>query len=259
MRSGSSWSSPMCRSCSRPRRSPTRRSFLAPASSGEGLDDLRSALDSAVDALGDVRNIERPRLPIDRAFSISGFGTVVTGTLIEGALEVGDSIVVEPAGLRGRIRGLQSHEQSIEHAEPGARTAVNLSGIAASELSRGMVLTAPGWLQPSQAVDVRLRVVGRHPPSAAPQHDPHASHRRRRSRSARPPARGRHTRSRPAQLGAAAPRRARCRRPRRPLRAAQRRRHDRRRAGCRHPPAPPPPQRRLNPGRAPALARRLPR
>ncbi len=131
--------------------------------SGEGLDDLRSALDSAVDALGDVRNIERPRLPIDRAFSISGFGTVVTGTLIEGALEVGDSIVVEPAGLRGRIRGLQSHEQSIEHAEPGARTAVNLSGIAASELSRGMVLTAPGWLQPSQAVDVRLRVVGRHP------------------------------------------------------------------------------------------------
>ena len=131
--------------------------------SGAGLDDLRATLDSAVDALSDIRNIDRPRLPIDRAFSISGFGTVVTGTLIDGAFQVGESIVVEPAGLSGRIRGLQSHEQSINRAEPGARTAVNLSGIAASEISRGMVLTTPGWLHATQAVDVRLRVVSRHP------------------------------------------------------------------------------------------------
>lgn len=131
--------------------------------SGEGLDRLRATLDATIDSLGEVRNIDRPRLPIDRAFSISGFGTVVTGTLIDGPLRVGDSVVVEPAGLSGRIRGLQSHEQSIETAEPGARTAVNLGGIGAAELRRGMVLTAPGWLHATQAVDVRLRVVRRLP------------------------------------------------------------------------------------------------
>lgn len=131
--------------------------------SGDGLDRLRSTLDAAIASLGEVRNIDRPRLPIDRAFSISGFGTVVTGTLIDGPLRVGDSVVVEPAGLSGRIRGLQSHEQSIETAEPGARTAVNLGGIGAAELRRGMVLTAPGWLHATQAVDVRLRVVRRLP------------------------------------------------------------------------------------------------
>ena len=133
------------------------------ALSGGGLDQLRETLDAAVASLGEVRNIDRPRLPIDRAFSISGFGTVVTGTLIDGPLRVGDSVVVEPTGLSGRIRGLQSHEQSIEIAEPGARTAANLGGIGTAELRRGMVLTAPGWLHPAQAVDVRLRVVKRLP------------------------------------------------------------------------------------------------
>lgn len=133
------------------------------ALSGDGLDPLRETLDAAVASLGEVRNIDRPRLPIDRAFSIAGFGTVVTGTLIDGPLRVGDSVVVEPVGLSGRIRGLQSHEQSIETAEPGARTAANLGGIGAAELRRGMVLTAPGWLHPAQAVDVRLRVVKRLP------------------------------------------------------------------------------------------------
>ena len=76
---------------------------------------------------------------------------------------MGDSVVVEPAGLSGRIRGLQSHEQSIETAEPGARTAANLGGVGTAELRRGMVLTAPGWLHPAQVVDVRLRVVKRLP------------------------------------------------------------------------------------------------
>ena len=133
------------------------------ALSGDGLDQLRETLDAAVASLGEVRNIDRPRLPIDRAFSIAGFGTVVTGTLIDGPLRVGDSVVVEPVGLSGRIRGLQSHEQSIETAEPGARTAANLGGIGAAELRRGMVLTAPGWLHPALAVDVRLSVVKRLP------------------------------------------------------------------------------------------------
>ena len=133
------------------------------AVSGEGLDDLQARLDEEIDGLPAARDAGRPRMPIDRAFTISGFGTVVTGTLIDGRFAVGDQVVIEPAGLRGRIRGIQRHEQSIESAEPGARTAINLGGIAAREVRRGMVLAPPGLLRPARAVDVRLRVAARHP------------------------------------------------------------------------------------------------
>ena len=133
------------------------------AVSGEGLEDLQARLDEAIDGLPAARDAGRPRMPIDRAFTISGFGTVVTGTLIDGRFAVGDQVVIEPAGARGRIRGIQRHEQSIESAEPGARTAINLGGIAAREVRRGMVLAPPGLLRPAWAVDVRLRVAARHP------------------------------------------------------------------------------------------------
>ncbi len=129
------------------------------AVTGAGLTALRSALDAALDALPPVRDSGRPRLPIDRAFSISGFGTVVTGTLIEGRLRVGDQVEILPAGLKARVRGLQSHKQGEEEALPGTRTAVNLGGVSVGELERGMVLTVPGWLRPTSTVDVRLRAV----------------------------------------------------------------------------------------------------
>ena len=150
----------MLNSCSEPR---WRARQIAPCSahSGAGMDELRSLLDTVLDDLPPVRDSGRPRLPIDRAFSISGFGTVVTGTLLDGSLRLGDSVVVEPGGATGRVRGLQSHEQSLDEAPPGARTAVNLSGISAHEIERGMVLSSPGWLSPTRAVDVRLRVVRR--------------------------------------------------------------------------------------------------
>ncbi len=72
----------------------------------------------------------RPRLPINRVFTISGFGTVVTGTLIEGPLEIGQEVEIQPGSMRTRIRGLQSHRAKVERANPGSRTAVNLSGLA---------------------------------------------------------------------------------------------------------------------------------
>lgn len=133
------------------------------AVTGTGLDDLQARLDEAIDDLPAARDAGRPRMPIDRAFTISGFGTVVTGTLIDGQFAVGDQVVVEPAGLRGRIRGIQRHEQSIESADPGARTAINIGGIAVQEVKRGMVLAPPGLLRPAEAMDVRLRVAARHP------------------------------------------------------------------------------------------------
>ena len=129
------------------------------AATGAGLDALRAALDGALAALPPVRDIGRPRLPIDRAFTISGFGTVVTGTLIDGPLRVGERVSIAPGGMQARIRGLQSHKQRVEQAEPGTRTAVNLSGVAPDALSRGMVLTTGDWLAGSTAMDVRLRTV----------------------------------------------------------------------------------------------------
>jgi len=126
------------------------------AATGTGLETLRSAIDAALDQTPAKRDLGRPRLPIDRAFTIQGFGTVVTGTLLDGALEVGQEVELQPGGLKGRIRGLQRHRTKVSRLEPGTRAAVNLSGIHADEVARGMVLAAPGALRPVFAVDVRL-------------------------------------------------------------------------------------------------------
>ena len=130
------------------------------AAAGTGLDDLRTAIDEALDGTPAKRDLGRPRLPIDRAFTIRGFGAVVTGTLLDGALEAGQEVVIEPGGLKARIRGLQRHKTKVDRLEPGTRAAVNLSGIHAEDLRRGMVLAAPGVLQPVRAVDVHLRSTG---------------------------------------------------------------------------------------------------
>ena len=126
---------------------------------GEGLPELVRAIE---DQLGDTspkKDVGRPRLPIDRSFTITGFGTVVTGTLIEGSLEVGQEVQLAVSGRRTRIRGLQTHRQKEERAEPGTRVAANLIGVPHEEISRGEVLTIPGWLRPTTAFDVHLRVI----------------------------------------------------------------------------------------------------
>jgi len=132
---------------------------------GQGLDTLRHRLDQLLAQIPQRANRGRPRLPVDRVFSISGFGTIVTGTLLDGQLQVGQEVEILPQGLKSRIRGLQSHKQSVETANPGSRTAVNLSGVATDELARGNVVTTPGWLEPSQLVDVHLRLLSDAPKS----------------------------------------------------------------------------------------------
>ena len=129
------------------------------AVSREGLDELVATLQTELATTPAKRDIGRPRLPIDRAFTIAGFGTVVTGTLIAGSLRVGREVEVAPAELRARVRGLQAHGQKVEVAPPGRRTAVNLAGLAVEELERGMVVVSPGWLRPATSLDVRLRAV----------------------------------------------------------------------------------------------------
>ncbi len=129
------------------------------ARTGQGLPELLAALDGVLAEAQPRADQGRPRLPIDRVFTIAGFGTVVTGTLQDGSLRVGQEVEVVPRGLRGRIRGLQTHKRKVEEAPPGRRTAVNITGVAVEELARGDVLTTPGWLLPTQRLAVRLRLL----------------------------------------------------------------------------------------------------
>jgi selenocysteine-specific elongation factor len=92
-------------------------------------------------------------------FSVAGFGTVVTGTLNDGSLQIGQEVEVVPGGLHSRVRGLQSHKHKTETAPPGGRVAVNLGGLAVEDLRRGQVVTTPGWLQPTARIDARLHLL----------------------------------------------------------------------------------------------------
>ena len=129
------------------------------ATTRRGLDELLAALEDVLGAAPPRRDLSRPRLPIDRAFTMTGFGTVVTGTLADGTLRVGDEIEIVPAGLRGRIRGLQTHRRPIDEARPGSRVAANLSGIDRDALARGMVLVRPGTLAATSLIGVRISVL----------------------------------------------------------------------------------------------------
>jgi selenocysteine-specific elongation factor len=130
------------------------------ARTGRGLDDLRAALDRVLDATPSRSAASgAARLPVDRSFTIGGFGTVVTGTLIDGPLSIGQEVELLPAGLRARVRGLQTHKTRGEQVLPGTRVAVNLSGVHHSQVGRGDVLSVPGALRPTSLLDVRLRLL----------------------------------------------------------------------------------------------------
>jgi selenocysteine-specific elongation factor len=134
------------------------------AVTGAGLEALRKALDDVLERAQARPDAGRPRLPIDRIFTMSGFGTVVTGTLVEGSLHVGDELQVMPAGRAVRIRGLQRHNEKVESVGPGSRVAANLSGIDKDELARGDVLALAASLHPTRRLDARIRVL----PSGGP-------------------------------------------------------------------------------------------
>ena len=128
------------------------------AFSGQGLDELRAAIDDMLDSTESRKDLGRPRLPVDRCFSVAGFGTVVTGTLIDGNLSVGQEVQMVLSGKRGRIRGLQSHRKKIQHADPGRRLAVNISGISREDIQRGEVITTSGWLGATTRLDAKLKL-----------------------------------------------------------------------------------------------------
>lgn len=127
------------------------------APSGIGLEELRAALDHALDRVPEPPDRGRPRLAVDRVFSVRGSGTVVTGTLTGGGLTPDVAAELLPAGRRVRIRTLQSHGRPVTYADPARRVAVNLAGVATDQVERGDVLVLPGQWAPSRVADCRLR------------------------------------------------------------------------------------------------------
>ncbi len=134
---------------------------ILPVSSvtGEGIPELISALD---DIAGNIP-LRPPsslfRLPIDRVFTMKGFGTVITGTLVSGKINVGETIMVYPTGITSKVRGLQVHNQSAESADAGMRTAINFQGLDKTAVKRGEVLSTPGALIASYMVDVSFHYI----------------------------------------------------------------------------------------------------
>ena len=133
------------------------------AITGEGVPELIGALEDVLAGSPSGPQHNAPRLPIDRVFSVAGFGTVVTGTLSGGAISVGDELRLYPRERRVRVRGLQSHQETVGRALPGSRTAVNLSGITVEEIARGDVLAPIGLMAPGQRLDTRLRLLADSP------------------------------------------------------------------------------------------------
>ncbi len=129
------------------------------AVNGDGLQTLIEAIDDVIQNCEPRKDIGRARLPVDRVFSIKGFGTVVTGTMLDGSFSNGQQVEILPSRREARIRGLQSHKRKLEKTEPGSRAAVNLSGVDVEDIQRGNVLAQPGIYSPTDLLDVRFSMI----------------------------------------------------------------------------------------------------
>ena len=115
----------------------------------QGMGELVNTIRDELDHIPEVPITGRPRLAVDRVFTLSGFGTVVTGTLRDGLLQTGQKMELSPSNHGCRIRGLQQYGENVRIAKSGGRTAINLPGLSVKDIKRGMVLTTPGWLRPT--------------------------------------------------------------------------------------------------------------
>ncbi|HEV7843378.1 MAG TPA: selenocysteine-specific translation elongation factor, partial [Pyrinomonadaceae bacterium] len=133
--------------------------LIVSSRTGAGIEELKSGLRAA--ALNvPVRSSEwSARLPVDRAFTMRGFGAVVTGTLVAGEIAEGDELELLPVGKQVRVRGIQVHGKTVARAEAGQRTAINLGGVETGEIERGMVLAPVGRQRPTQIINARLKVL----------------------------------------------------------------------------------------------------
>jgi len=121
-----------------------------------GLKELFNSIDTLLKQSAPKEDNHKPRLPIDRIFSLKGFGTIVTGTLLDGSFKIGDQVEVLPFGIKSRIRGIQNHKKKQRIAKPGSRTAINLVGVEVDQLQRGGVVCLPGQLRSTYRIDVEI-------------------------------------------------------------------------------------------------------
>ena len=129
------------------------------STSGEGIAALHALIEAEIATIESRANQGVFRLPIDRAFSVQGFGTVVTGTVISGAVQVRDELALLPAGKTVRVRGVQTHGRAVAVARVGARAAINLSGVVVDEVARGDLLVQPGYFETTYMIDARLHLL----------------------------------------------------------------------------------------------------
>ena len=129
------------------------------ARTGEGLDELRAALERAAESVEQARTDLPTRLYVDRSFSVPGFGTVVTGTLWSGTIGAGDRLRLEPSGHDVRVRSVQVHDRDVERADPGQRVAVSLPGVERGEVARGEALVAGDGYPTSYRLDISLQEI----------------------------------------------------------------------------------------------------
>jgi selenocysteine-specific elongation factor len=129
------------------------------AKTGQNIPELHKAIESELAEHPSRLDLGRPRLPVDRVFTMPGFGTVVTGTLVDGSFSVGDEVLILPQGISGRVRGLQTHKKKEEQAFPGSRTAMNISGVDVDQIERGQVVIHPGTVKPSRRLDVSFKLL----------------------------------------------------------------------------------------------------
>ena len=135
---------------------------IIPVSSytGEGIEQLRQAIFTMIDQKTQIKNLDVPfRIPVDRIFSVEGFGTVITGTLIEGTMKVRDPVTVYPSRIESRIRNLQVHSQDVQEAYAGQRVAVNLAGLKKTDLNKGDVIAVPDSMHTTMMIDIHLTVL----------------------------------------------------------------------------------------------------
>ncbi len=126
---------------------------------GRGREELIRMLDLAAQEAVEKKADMMPRLPIDRAFVLSGIGTVVTGTLVEGRISVGDMVEIYPKGLTAKVRSIESHGSGCETIGAGQRTAINLTGVRKEDIGRGDVIALPGTMHTTNILDCKLRLI----------------------------------------------------------------------------------------------------
>lgn len=135
---------------------------IIPVSSytGEGIEQLKSAIFELIDQNTQIKNLDIPfRIPVDRIFSVEGFGTVITGTLIEGQMKVGDPVTIYPSRIESRVRNLQVHSHDVTEAYAGQRVAVNLAGLKKTDLNKGDVVAVPNSMHTTMMIDIKLNIL----------------------------------------------------------------------------------------------------